>query len=75
MSYAIIASCADSACDDFTDRFDSEGLGCEIFHRQPAMACAPAGEIFDIGENGAPYPAVIGTFIVWLKARMEPAGS
>jgi hypothetical protein len=74
MSYAIVASCADPVSDDFTGRFDSVGIDYEVFDRQPAIACASADEIFDIGENVATYPAVIGTFIVWLKARMESAG-
>jgi hypothetical protein len=75
MSYGIIASCAGPASDDFTDRFDSAEAECEVFHRTPAVACATAGDMFDIADSGAAYPAVIGTFIVWLKARMESASS
>jgi hypothetical protein len=75
MSYGITVSCAGPALDDFTDQLDLEEIDCEIFNREPAVACAAAGEMLDVAESAAPYPAVIGTFIVWLKARMESAGA
>src|SRR5262249_44694292 len=73
MYTAITVSCACLESDDFTDELNPAAIDCETFERRPRAAYAAAGDTLDIAENAAPYPAVIGTFIVWLKARMEPA--
>ena len=62
-------SCADPRSDASTDQLDWEEIDSEPYERRPA-----GSDIYNGAVNVTPYPAVIGVFIVWLKARMESPG-
>jgi len=64
MSGGITVSCASSGLDDFTDQLDSAGIDCETFERKPGIAYAASGDILDIAENAAPYPARVGSLVL-----------